>query len=195
LLDLLRQLQPRGAIILGSAMLAMAGLAAAVTTDRSGAIGFGVTGALLLSVGILAWLARRSSHRPPTAPNTETTIAALCWLALYGLMLAAILTRPDILHRAFGTEALQLPIEYVVPAAVLLLLLPLWPGFMGLAGLLRRAMDKGRAGLLGIALEMRLALASGDPAEQRMALKGLWLFAYFILLIGGWIAYAEMVGV
>jgi len=176
-------------------MLAMAGLAATVTTDRSGAIGFAVTGALLLSVGVLAWVARRGSAQPPAAPNPETTIAALCWLALYGLMLAAMLTQPEILHRAFGTEALQLPIEYVVPAAVALLLLPLWPGFMGLAGLLRRALGKGRGGMLAILLEIRLALASDDPAERRMALKGLWFFAYFILLIGGWIAYAEMVGV
>lgn len=195
MLDLLRQLQPRGIVILGSAMLAMAGLAATVTTDRSGAIGFAVTGALLLSVGVLAWVARRGSAQPPAAPNPETTIAALCWLALYGLMLAAMLTQPEILHRAFGTEALQLPIEYVVPAAVALLLLPLWPGFMGLAGLLRRALGKGRGGMLAILLEIRLALASDDPAERRMALKGLWFFAYFILLIGGWIAYAEMVGV
>ncbi len=176
-------------------MLAMAGLAAAVGTDRNGTIGFGTTGALLLSLGVLAWLARRSSHRPPAAPNPETTIAALCWLALYGVTLAAILTQPAILHRAFGAEALQLPIEYVVPAALALLLLPLWPGFMGFAGLLRRAMGKGRAGMLGIVLEIRVALASGDPAQRRMALKTLWFFAYFILLIGGWIAYAETIGV
>jgi hypothetical protein len=195
LLGLLRQLQPRGALILGCAMLAMAGLAAAVGADRSGAIGFGTTGALLLSLGVVAWLARRSSHRPLAAPNPEATIAALCWLALYGAGLAAILTQPTILHRAFGAEAFQLPIEYVVPAALALLLLPLWPGFTGFAGLLRRAMGKGRAGILGILLEMRSALASEDPAEQRMALKALWFFAYFMLLIGGWIAYAEMIGV
>lgn len=195
MLELLRQLQPRGPTFLGCAMLAMAGLAAAVGADRSGAIGFGTTGALLLSLGALAWLVRRGSRQPPAAPNPETTIAALCWLMLYGLLLAAILTQPAILHRAFGAEAFQLPIEYVVPAALALLLLPFWPGFMGLAGVLRRAMGKGRAGLLGITLEMRSALDSGDSAERRMALKALWFFAYFILLFGAWIAYAEMIGV
>jgi hypothetical protein len=176
-------------------MLAMAGLAAAVGTERYGAIGFGTTGALLVSLGALAWLARRSSPQPPAAPSPETTIAALCWLALYGLTLTTILTQPDILHRAFGTEALQLPIEYVVPAVLALLLLPLWPGFMGVAALLRRAMGKGRGGMLGISLELRAALASVDPAERRMALQALWFLAYFILLMGGWIAYAEKIGV
>lgn len=194
LLGLLRQLQPRGAVILGCALLVMAVLAAAVATDQNGAIGFGTTGVLLISLGGLAWLARRNSHQP-AAPNPDTTIAALCWLALYGLTLAAVLTQPAILRRAFGAEVFQLPIEYVVPAALALLLLPLWPGFMGLAGLLRRALGKGRGGLLGIILEMRSALASDDPAERRMAFKTLWFFAYFILLIGAWIAYAEMIGV
>jgi hypothetical protein len=191
---MLRQLQPRGAVILGCAMLAMAGLAAAVIPDQSGAIGFGATGALLLALGGLAWLARRRAHQPG-APNPGTTIAALCWVALYGLTLAVVLTEPAILHRAFGAEVFGLPIAYVVPGALALLLLPLWPGFMGLAGLLQRAMGKGRAGLLSIFLEMRLALASGDPAERRTALKALWFFAYFVLLIGGWIAYAEMIGI
>jgi len=119
----------------------------------------------------------------------------VCWVALYGVALAAILTEPAILHGAFGTQAFQVPIEYVVPAVLALLLLPLWPGFMGVAGLLRRAMGKGRAGIVGIVLEMRRALASDDPAGRQMALKALWFFAYFVLLIGGWIAYAEMIGV
>jgi hypothetical protein len=193
-LELLRQVQPRGAAILGFALLAMAGLATAVLSDRNGAIGFGAAGALLLALAGLAWLARRSAHRP-AAPNPGTTIAALCWVALYGLTLAVVLTEPAILHRAFGAQTFGLPIAYVVPAALALLLLPLWPGFMGLAGLLQRAMGKGRAGLLGIVLEMRLALASGHPVERRTALKALWFFAYFILLIGAWIAYAEMIGV
>src|SRR5262245_55230237 len=176
-------------------MLAMAALAAAVIPDKNGAIGFGTTGALLLALGGLAWLARRGTHQPAAAPNPGTTIAALCWVALYGLTLAVVLTEPATLHRAFGTEAFGLPIAYVVPAALALLLLPLWPGFMGLAGLLQRALGKGRAGLLGIFLEMRSALASGDPAERRTALKAVWFFAYFILLIGAWIAYAEMIGI
>jgi hypothetical protein len=175
-------------------MLAMAGMAAAVAKDHNGAIGFGATGALLISLGGLAWLARRSSHRS-AAPNPDTTIAALCWLALYALTLVVILTEPAILHRAFGTEVFRLPIEYVLPAALALLLLPLWPGFMGFASLLRRAMNKGRAGTLGVILEMRLALASDHPAERRMAIKTLWFFAYFALLIGAWIAYASMIGI
>jgi hypothetical protein len=66
---------------------------------------------------------------------------------------------------------------------------------MGVAELLRQAMSKGRAGILGIALEMRRGLASHDPAERRVALMALWFFAYFILLIGGWIAYAETIGI
>jgi hypothetical protein len=192
--ELLKQLQPRGAVILGCAMLGMAGLAAAVVPDHNGAIGFGMTGVLLVALGGLAWLVRRNTHQPG-ASNPGTTIAALCWLALYGLTLATVLTEPAMLHRAFGSEAFGLPIAYMVPAALALLLLPLWPGFMGLAGILQRAMGKGRGGFLGIALEVRAALASGDPGERRTALKALWFFAYFILLIGGWIAYAEMIGV
>lgn len=194
MLGLLRQLEPRGAVILGCAMLAVAALAAAVAENHNGALAFGAPGALLIAVGGLAWLARRSSHRS-AAPNPATTIAALCWLALYGIALVVILTEPAILHRAFGAEAFRLPIEYVVPAALLLLLLPLWPGFMGMASMLRQAMHKGRGGMLGILLEARSALASDHPAERRMALKALWFFAYFILLIGAWIAYAEMIGV
>lgn len=194
LLGLLRQLHPRGTVILGCAMLAMAGVAAAVATDRNSALGFGVTGALLIALGGLAWLARRSSQQL-APPDPVTTIAALCWLALYGGVLVVILTEPAILHRAFGAEAFRLPIEYVVPAALLLLFLPLWPGFMGLASMLRQAMQKGRAGVLGILRETRSALASGDPTERRVALKALWFFAYLILLMGAWIAYAEMLGI
>jgi len=44
-------------------------------------------------------------------------------------------------------------------------------------------------------LEMGSALASGDPAERRVAIKVLWLLAYFILLFGGWIFYAAMIGI
>jgi hypothetical protein len=194
LLGLLRQLQPRAALVIGCAMLAMAGVAAAVVKDHNGALAFGAPGALLIAVGGVAWLARRSAQQP-APPNPATTIAALCWLALYGGTLVVILTEPAILHRAFGTEAFHLPIEYVVPAALLLLFLPLWPGFMGLASMLRQAMHKGRGGVLGILRETRSALASDNPAERRMALKALWFFAYFILLIGAWIAYAEMIGI
>jgi hypothetical protein len=194
LLGLLRQVHPRGAVILGCGMLAMAGVAAAVATDRNSAIGFGATGALLMCLGGLAWLARRSAQQP-APPSPETTIAALCWLGLYAIMLVVMLNEPAILHRAFGTEAFRLPIEYVVPAALLLLFLPLWPGFVGLASMLRQAMQKGRSGVLGILRETRSALASDNPAERRMAIKALWFFAYFILLIGAWIAYAEMIGV
>jgi hypothetical protein len=175
-------------------MLAMASLAAAVATDRNSAIGFGTTGALLLSLGGLAWLARRSSHQL-AAPDPDTTIAALCWLAMYGVALTTMLTEPSILHRAFGAEAFQLPIEYVVPPALALIFLPLWPGFMGIARLLRRAMGQGRGGLLGIVLEMRSALASDNPAERRMVFKAIWFFAYFVLLAGAWITYAEMIGI
>jgi hypothetical protein len=194
LLGLLRQVHPRGAVILGCGMLAMAGVAAAVATNRVSAIGFGATGALLMCLGGLAWLARRSTPQP-APPSPETTIAALCWLGLYAIMLVVMLNEPAILHRAFGTEAFRLPIEYVVPAALLLLFLPLWPGFVGLASMLRQAMQKGRSGVLGILRETRSALASDSPAERRMAIKALWFFAYFILLIGAWIAYAEMIGV
>jgi hypothetical protein len=175
-------------------MLAMAGVAAAVARDHNGAIGFGATGAVLVSLGGLAWLARRSSHQP-AAPNPDTTIAALCWLALYALTLVVILTEPAILHRAFGTEAFHLPIEYVLPAALALLLLPLWPGFVGFASLLRQAMKKGRGGTLGVLLEMRSGLVSDNPADRRMAIKTLWFFAYFALLVGGWIVYAAMIGI
>ncbi|MFZ1106645.1 MAG: hypothetical protein WAN86_27920 [Hyphomicrobiaceae bacterium] len=194
MLGLLSRVDPRAGLIAGCAMLAMAGLATAVVKDQNGAIDFGATGALLIVLGGVSWLARRSSHEP-AAPNPNTTIAAVCWLGLYGLALTVMLTEPVITHRAFGTEAFQLPIEYVLPAALALLFLPFWPGFMGFASLLRQAMSKGRGGKLGIILEMRSALASDDPAERRMAYKTLWFFAYFALLIGAWIVYAEMIGI
>ena len=41
-------------------------------------------------------------------------------------------------------------------------------------------------------LEIRSALASGNPAQRQMAIKTLWFFAYFGLLAGAWIAYAAM---
>jgi hypothetical protein len=179
-------------------MLAMAGLAAAVETDHSRAIGFGMAGTLLLVLGALAGLSRRSAHESGVAPNRDTAVnydtgvAAVCWVLLYGLMLATILTEPAMLHRAFGVEAFRLPVEYLVPPVLAVLLLPLWPGLMGIAGLLR---TKGRAGLLGIALELRSALASGDSETRHIALKALWFFAYLILLMAGWIAYAETIGV
>jgi len=99
-----------------------------------------------------------------------------------------------ILHRAFGAEAFHLPIEYALPVVLALLLLPLWPGCMGLTSLLRQAMSKGRGGKLGMILEMRSALASDNLAERRMAMKTLWCFAYIGLLAGAWIAYAAMLG-
>jgi hypothetical protein len=168
----------------------MAGLAAGI--NHNGAIPFATTGALLLALGALAWMARRRSDQLPDAPDPDTTIAAVCWMALYGLMLGTILTEPAILHRAFGAAAFQLPIEYLVPPVLALLLLPLWPGLMGVAGFLR---TKGRVGLLAIALEMRSALTSDDSETRRIALKALWFFAYLILLMACWIAYAEMIGV
>ena len=159
--------------------------------DRDSAIGFGVMGAVLISLGGLARLARGNSHHPAT-PNS---IGALLWLVFYGLMLMVIVTEPAILHRAFGTEAFHLPIEYALPVVLALLLLPLWPGCMGLTSLLRQAMRKGRGGKLGMILEMRSALASDNPAERRMAMKTLWFFAYFGLLAGAWIAYSAMLGI
>ena len=164
------------------------------TKDRNSAIGFGAMGGLLISLGGLARLARGKSHQP-AAPNPDTTIGALCWLAFYGLILVVMLTEPAILHRAFGVEVFHLPIEYVVPPALALLFLPLWPGCMGLASLTRQAMHKGRGGKLGMVLEMRSALASNNPAERRMAIKMLWFLAYFGLLVAAWIVYATMIGI
>jgi hypothetical protein len=158
--------------------------------DRDSAIGFGVMGALLISLGGLARLAGGNSH-----PSAAASSGVLLWLVFYGLMLVVMLTEPAILQRAFGTKAFYLPIEYALPVVLALLLLPLWPGCMGLTSLLREAMRKGRGGKLGLLLEMRSALASDNPAERRTALKALWFFAYFGLLAGVWIAYAAMLGI
>jgi hypothetical protein len=73
--------------------------------------------------------------------------------------------------------------------------LPFWPGFMGLASLTLHAMRKGRGGKMGLVLEMGSALASGNSAERRMAIKMLWLLAYFTLLVAAWIVYAAMLGI
>ena len=159
--------------------------------DRNSAIGFGVMGAVLISLGILARLAGGKSHQPAAS----NSLGALLWLVFYGLMLMVMLTEPVILHRAFGAEAFHLPIEYALPVVLALLLLPLWPGCMGLTSLLRQAMSKGRGGKLGMILEMRSALASDNLAERRMAMKTLWCFAYIGLLAGAWIAYAAMLGI
>jgi hypothetical protein len=194
LLGLLSRLDPRAAIVLGCAMLAMAGLAAAVTKDLNSVMGFGATGGLFVALGGLAWMARRSSNQAVES-NPELTIAALCWLLLYGGMLVVMLTEPVVLHRAFGTEIFHLPIEFVLPAVLALVLLPLWPGLVGLASLLRQAMGKGRRGILGVIAEMQSAFASGRRAHRRMALQALWFFAYFILLTGTWIVYAAMLGI
>jgi hypothetical protein len=165
-----------------------------VAKDRHSAIGFGAMGALLIFVGGLARLAQRSSHGL-AAPNLETTIGAMLWVLLYGTALVVMLTEPVILHRAFGAELFQLPIEYVLPGALALLFLPFWPGFMGLASLTLQAMRKGRGGKVGLVLEMGSALASGNSAERRMAIKMLWLLAYFTLLVAAWIVYAAMLGI
>ena len=119
----------------------------------------------------------------------------MLWVLLYGIVLMVMLTEPAIVHRAFGTEAFHLPIEYILPAALAVLFLPLWPGFMGLASLTLRAAHNGRAGKLALVLEMGSALASGTPAERRMAIKMLWLISYFTLLVVGWIFYAGMLGI
>ena len=170
----------------------VASLAAAkAIKDRNSAIGFGVMGAVLISLGGLARLARSNSHEP-AAPNM---IGALLWLVFYGLMLVVMLTEPAILYRAFGAEVFHLPIEYALPVILALLLLPLWPGCMGLTSLLQEAIRKGRGGRLGMILEMQSALASDNPTERRMAMKTLWFFAYFGLLAGAWIAYAAMLGI
>jgi len=165
-----------------------------VVKDRQSAIGFGAVGALLIFVGGLARLAQGSSHAF-AMPNPEITIGAALWALLYGTALVVMLTEPAILHRAFGAEVFHLPIEYVLPAALALLLVPLWPGFIELASLTLKSLRKGRGGKLGMVLEMMSALASGAPAERRMAIKVLWLLAYLTLLFGGWIFYAAMLGI
>ena len=163
-----------------------------VAKDRQSAIGFGTVGALLIFVGGLARLAQGSSHAF-AMPNPEITIGAALWALLYGTALVVMLTEPAILHRAFGAEAFHLPIEYVLPAALALLLVPLWPGFIELASLTLKSLRKGRGGKLGMVLEMMSALASGAPAERRMAIKVLWLLAYLTLLFGGWILQAQII--
>jgi hypothetical protein len=169
----------------------VAGLAAAkAIKDRNSAIGFGIMGAVLISFGGLARLARGNSSQR-AIPDS----GALLWLVFYGLLLVVMLTEPAILHRAFGAEAFHLPIEYALPVVLALLLLPLWPGCMGLTSLVAQAMRKGRGGKIGMILEIRSALASGNPAQRQMAIKTLWFFAYFGLLAGAWIAYAAMLGI
>jgi hypothetical protein len=158
--------------------------------DRNSAIGFGIMGVVLISFGGLVRLARGNSY-PRAIPDS----GALLWLVFYGLLLVVMLTEPAILHRAFGAEAFHLPIEYALPVVLALLLLPLWPGCMGLTSLLAQAMRKGRGGKIGMILEIRSALASDNPAERQMAIKTLWFFAYFGLLAGAWIAYAAMLGI
>jgi hypothetical protein len=162
--------------------------------DRNSAIGFGALGAFLLLLGAAARFAR-SGPEPAAQPDPDTTIGALCWLALYGTMLVVMLTEPAILHRAFGTEVFQLPIEYVLPAALAVLLLPLWPGCKGLAALVRQAMRKGKGGRIGMLLELQSALRSSNPAERRMAIKALWFLGYLVALMAAWIAYAAMLGI
>jgi len=169
----------------------VAGLAAEkAIKDRNSAIGFGIMGAVLISFGRLARLAGGNSSQRGIPDS-----GALLWLVFYGLLLVVMLTEPAILHRAFGAEAFHLPIEYALPVVLALLLLPLWPGCMGLTSLVAQAMRKGRGGKIGMILEIRSALASGNPAQRQMAIKTLWFFAYFGLLAGAWIAYAAMLGI
>jgi hypothetical protein len=165
-----------------------------VAKDRNSAIGIAAIGALLILFGGFARLVRGNSHGI-AEPNPATTIGIVLWVLLYGTALMVMLTEPAILHRAFGTEAFHLSIEYVLPAALAVLFLPLWPGFMGLASLTLSAMQKGRGSKLGLVLEMGSALVSGTPAERRMAIKMLWLLTYFTLLVVGWIFYAAMLGI
>jgi hypothetical protein len=165
-----------------------------VAKDWQSAIGFAAIGALLICLGGLARLAQGDSQSL-AVPNPETTIGAMLWVLLYGGALVVMLTEPVTLHRAFGAEVFHLPIEYVLPAALALLFLPFWPGFMGLAAITLHAMRKGRGGKVGLILEMRSALASRDSGERRDAIRMLWLLAYFTLLVGGWIIYAAMLGI
>jgi len=170
------------------------GAARKMVKNRNSAIGLGALAAFLILLGGAARFAGGGLGEL-AAPNPDTTIGVLCWLTLYGLVLVVILTEPAILHRAFGTEAFQLPIEYVIPMALALLFLPLWPGCMGLGALTRQAMRKGRGGKLGLIFELRSLLASNNPTERRTAIKALWFFAYFTLLCTTWIAYAAMIGI
>ena len=165
-----------------------------VAKDRNSAIGIAAIGALLILFGGVARLVRGSSH-DVAEPNPDRTIGVVLWVLLYGIVLMVMLTEPAILHRAFGTEAFHLSIEYILPAALAVLFLPLWPGFMGLASLTLRAAQNGSGGKLALVLEMGSALVSGTPAERRMAINVLWLLTYFTLLVVGWIFYAAMLGI
>jgi hypothetical protein len=169
-------------------------IAEKVAKDRDSAIGIAAIGAFMICVGGLARLARRSPHNL-APPSHDATLAAMFWVLLYGTGLVVMLTEPAILHRAFGAEVFHLPIEYVLPVALALLFAPFWSGFTGLASLTMRATRKGRGGKLGLILEMGAALGSANAAERRMAIKALWLLAYFALLVGGWIAYTAMLGI
>ena len=159
------------------------------TNDRISAVRFGIAGAFLVFLGGFARIASNGS-RDTAASNPDTTIGVLIWLTFYGILLVVLLTEPTILHRASGTNAFHLPIEYVLAPAIAVVLLPLWPGCTGLGSLVRQAMQKGRTGKLGMVREMALALASNNPAERRMGFKALWFFAYLGLLFAGWIVYA-----
>jgi hypothetical protein len=164
-----------------------------VVKDRNSAIGLGALGTFLIFLGGAARIAAGGSQY--AAPNADTTMGVLCWLTLYGLAVVVILTEPAILHSAFGARAFMLPIEYVLPMALALLFLPLWPGCMGLSTLMRQATRKGIGGKLGLIIEMRSLLASRNPKERRTAIEVIWFFAYFILLCTAWIAYAALLGI
>lgn len=165
-----------------------------VATNRNSAIGFGTFGALLILLGVFAYAAKRGP-RTAVESDPDVTIGTLIWLALYGIALVVMLTEPTILHRAFGTEVLRVPIEYALAPALALVLLPLWPGCAGLGPLVRRAAFKGRTGKLGLLLELRSALASDDPAGRRIAVRTLWFLTYLGLLFIAWIFYAASLGI
>src|SRR5262245_58327136 len=162
--------------------------------DRNSALGLAAIGAGLVLLGGVARLARGSAHDAPPA-NPDFTIGMLCWLAFYGIALVAILTEPAILHRAWGTHAFGLPIEYVMPLALALVFLPMWPGCMGLASLTLLALRKGRGGKLGLLLELREALRSHDPAQRGTGFRALWFVRYFVSIVAAWIAYATVLGI
>lgn len=157
--------------------------------DRDSALGFGIVGAFLIFVGGIARLARNGSP-DATQSNPATTIGALMWLSLYGILLVVMLTEPATLHRTLGTEIFHQPIEYVLAPALAVVLVPLWPGCAGLALLVLQAGRKGRAGKLGMIRELGAALASNDAEERRMGIKALWFFVYLVLLFAGWFVYA-----
>jgi len=153
-----------------------------VGRNQNSAIGFGIFGALLVLLGGLAQAARSRSRNAVTS-DPDATIGPLIWLAFYGVLLVVMLTEPAILHRAFGTEAFHVPIEYVLAPTLALVLLPLWPGCAGLGSLMRYAMHDGSA------------QASSNPAERNMMLRTLWFFAYLGLLFAAWIFYAAELGI